>query len=246
MKIIGVFLFAFFVATITIGQSNNNDQVVVQLSGVVVTEEGKEVIVLPYTNVAVKGTSRGTITEMDGFFSIVVVKGETVVFSRIGYKNEQYIIPDTLTSDSQSIVQSLIKDTVMLAEAVIYPWPSRENFKEEFLSMDVVDEYQLKADDNLKSITMESLRDNLSMDGNEAASVMLQDNVNKAHSIGQVPILNILNLKVLKLLFDKWFSGGYKKKDKEKNAFDIFVKDKKTHDIFIKDNSTQKNKTENR
>jgi len=231
----------FFVTTLSIGQSKNNEQEVVQLSGVVVVaEEGEKVIGLPYTNVAVKGTSRGTITEMEGFFSIVVVKGETIVFSRIGYKNEEYIIPDTLTSNSQSIVQSLTKDTVLLTEAVIYPWPSRENFKEEFLDMDVVDEFQVKADNNLKSITMASLRNNLRQDGREATSMMLQGNTKKLHSIGQAQILNIFNLKVLKKFFERWKSGGFKKKDKDKNAFDTFVKDKETHDIFVKKDSFQK------
>lgn len=115
--------------TLAMGQSNKHSQEVVELSGIVVDNEGEGTIVLPYTNVAAKGSSRGTITAMDGFFTMVVVKGETIVFSRIGYKNEKYIVPDTLTSDFHSIVQPLTKDTVMLTEAVIYPWPSNENFK---------------------------------------------------------------------------------------------------------------------
>jgi len=224
----------------TIGQSKNIEQEVVQLSGVVIAEEGEEAIGLPYTNVAVKGTSRGTITEIDGFFSMVVDKGETIVFSRIGYKNEEYIIPDTLTSNSQYIVQSLVKDTVLLAEAVIYPWPNRENFKEEFLAMDVNDELQLKADENLKIVTMANLRNNLGQDGREAASVMLQGNTNKLHSIGQVQFLNILNPKALKKYFKKWMSGGFKKKDKDKKAFDTFVDYKKTHGIFVEKDSIQR------
>lgn len=244
MKLVGVLLFTFFVSTLTIAQSIKDELEVVQLSGVVVAEEDEEVIVLPYVNVAIKGTNRGTTTEIDGFFSIVVVKGETIVYSRIGYKNEEYTIPDTLTLGSQSIVQSLAKDTVLLAEAVIYPWPNRESFKEEFLAMDVSDEYQLKADDNLKLITMESLRNQLRQDSREATSIMIQDNAKNLHSVGQAQILNIFNLGALKKFFDKWKSGGFKKKDTDKNAFDTFIKDKKTHDIYIKTNSTQKSKNE--
>jgi len=240
LKLVGVLLFTFLVTTLTIGQSDKTDQELVQLSGVVVTEEGKEAKVLPYTNVAVKGTSRGTITETDGFFSLVALKGETVVFSRIGYKNENYIIPDTLTASSISIVQSLTKDTVLLAEAVIYPWPSKENFKEDFLAMNVDNEAQMKADKNLKSITMKELMANYPKDNSEAKTIMLRESANNLHNLGLARGFTLFNFMALKKLFSRYRSGGFKKKKEEKNAFDIFLRDKETHGIFIIKDTIQK------
>jgi len=181
-----------------------------------VTEEAGGIIFLPYTNVSVEGTSRGTITETDGFFSIVAVKGETIVFSRIGYETAKLAIPDTLTSDYYSVVQPLTQDTILLPEAVIYPWPSREHFKEEFLAMDVTDELREQAEENLDAETLVELRRNLPTDGREATSFVLAENASKAYYYGQLKPQNILNPLAWKKFIDAWKRGDFKKKDKKK------------------------------
>jgi len=199
-----------------LAQEKVKKQDVVQFSGVVVTEEDGEIIFLPYTNVAVKGTSRGTITETDGFFSIVAVKGETIVFSRIGFEDANLVIPDTLTADYYSVVQPMTKDTILLPEAVIYPWPSREHFKVEFLAMDVTDELREQAEENLDAITLAELRENLPADGREASSLVLRENAEKAYYYGQLKPQNILNPLAWKKFIDAWKRGDFKKKDKDK------------------------------
>lgn len=216
MRYLALFIFSFFFFTQAFSQDKTQKQAVVQFSGVVVTEEEGEIVFLPYTNVAVKGTSRGTITESDGFFSIVAVKGETIVFSRIGYENANLVIPDTLTADYYSIVQPLTKDTILLPEAVIYPWPSREHFKIEFLAMDITDELRQQAEENLDAITMAELRENLPVDGREATSMVLKENADKAYYYGQLKPQNILNPLAWKKFIDSWKRGDFKKKDKDK------------------------------
>ena len=216
MRYLAPFIFSFFFFTQAFSQAITQKQAVVQFSGVVVTEEQGEIVFLPYTNVAVKGTSRGTITESDGFFSIVAVKGETIVFSRIGYENANLVIPDTLTADYYSIVQPLTKDTILLPEAVIYPWPSREHFKIEFLAMDITDELRQQAEENLDAITMAELRENLPVDGREATSMVLKENADKAYYYGQLKPQNILNPLAWKKFIDSWKRGDFKKKDKDK------------------------------
>lgn len=213
MRFLVLIIFIFFSAVQVIGQTRDSAQAVIQFSGVVVTEEGGEIIFLPYTNVAVEGTSRGTITESDGFFSIVALKGEKIVFSRIGYENANLVIPDTLTSSYYSIVQPLTKDTILLPEAVIYPWPSKEHFKEEFLAMDVTDELRDQAEENLDAVTMAELRESLPFDGKEAASLVLRENAQRAYYYGQLKPQNILNPLAWKKFIDAWKRGDYKKKD---------------------------------
>jgi len=216
LRYLTFFIVSFFLAGQAYGQTKVKKQDVVQFSGVVVTEERGEIIFLPYTNVSVKGTSRGTITEIDGFFSIVAVKGETIVFSRIGYENADLIIPDTLTSEYYSIVQPLTKDTILLPEAVIYPWPSREHFKIEFLALDITDELRQQAEENLDAVTMAQLREELPFDGREATSMVLKENANKAYYYGQLRPQNILNPLAWKKFIDAWKRGDFKKKDKDK------------------------------
>src|SRR5690606_40483001 len=53
---------------------------------------------LPGVNILIKSTSRGTVTDLDGRFSIEVPNGQTLVFSSIGFQNQEITIgPNTST-----------------------------------------------------------------------------------------------------------------------------------------------------
>ena len=67
---------------------------VVQLYGVVMTADSLKGI--PAVSIVVKGQNRGTITNDRGVFSIVVLKGDSVEFSSIGYKSKLVDIPKDL------------------------------------------------------------------------------------------------------------------------------------------------------
>ncbi|SHF44655.1 iron complex outermembrane recepter protein [Mariniphaga anaerophila] len=62
---------------------------------------------LPGVTIAVKGTTRGTITNFDGLYSIDVEKGETLAFSFIGYTPQEFII-DNETSLNIKMAQSVV------------------------------------------------------------------------------------------------------------------------------------------
>jgi hypothetical protein len=74
---------------------------VVQLYGVVMTADSLTGI--PAVSVVVKGQNRGTITNDQGVFSIVVLKGDDIEFSSIGYKPKLVAIPKNLEGNQQSI-----------------------------------------------------------------------------------------------------------------------------------------------
>lgn len=46
---------------------------------------------LPGVNVLVKGTTKGAVTNFDGQYSIIAVKGETLVFSYVGYLTKEIV-----------------------------------------------------------------------------------------------------------------------------------------------------------
>ena len=109
---------------------------VVQLTGVVV--EGDSLGPVPFATVYRARDQRGTITDEYGFFAIPARVGDTVRFSSIGLTESFLVVPDLTGQempDRMSVVQPLGRDTVMMDEARIYPWPSRERFKEEFLAL---------------------------------------------------------------------------------------------------------------
>lgn len=194
-------------------QSNPPNAIrVVQISGKVVTEENDRIILLPYAVVAVKGTSRGTLTDISGFFSIVVRTDETLVFSVLGFKDAFFPIPDTLTGDRFSMVQMLTQDTILLPTAVIYPWPDPDNFVQEFLAMDVHTDLEDIAAENMSTERMEMLRQTLPSDGPEHTQLYLKQQSAKYYYEGQLRPQQIFNAFAWKEFIQAWKRGDFKKK----------------------------------
>lgn len=197
------------------GQQSSRDSVkVVQISGKVVTEENDRMIFLPYAVVAVKGTGRGTFTDISGFFSIVARTDETLVFSVLGYKDAFYSIPDTLTRDRYTMFQVLTRDTFLLPEAVIYPWPDPDYFTREFLAMDVSDDLEDIAQENLSDRSMEQLREYLPSDGPEHTALYLRQQASRYYYEGQIRTPQIFNAFAWKEFIQAWKRGDFKRKKK--------------------------------
>lgn len=185
----------------------------VQFSGMVLDGTEEQLYPVPYTNILVKGKGRGTYSDLRGFFSIVVEKGDTIVFSAIGYKQVKYVIPVDLNDDRYSLVQLMTQDAVNLPETVVFPWPSREHFRLEFLAMDVTPELQSNASRNLGDAPLARLQQQLPRDGVENSSYYLRQQARDYYHIGQLPPMNIFNPVAWKQFFDSWKKGDFKKKD---------------------------------
>lgn len=187
----------------------------IQFSGVVITDEEGEMIPLPYTNIGVKGTSRGTSSDRYGFFSIAARVGETVSFSRIGFKDVDFTIPDTLNGTLYSVFQIMTEDTLLLPETVIYPWPSKEHFEIEFLAMEVDNDLQKIAEDNLsKQIRRELIRE-MPLDGRESTKYTITNQAAVFKYYGQYKPQNIFSPLAWKKFFDAWKRGDFRNKKKK-------------------------------
>ncbi|MBR4788951.1 MAG: SusC/RagA family TonB-linked outer membrane protein [Bacteroidales bacterium] len=81
------------------------------VKGVVFDEADQPMIA---AGVVQKGTTNGTVTDLDGRFSLVVPKGATVVFSTIGYLNKEVVV-----ENDAPLVIKLEADTQMLEETVV-------------------------------------------------------------------------------------------------------------------------------
>lgn len=188
----------------------------IQFSGIVVTANSNgDIMPLPYTNVAVKGTSRGASSDVDGFFSFAALQGEVVTFSRLGYKTVEYEIPDTLQSTLYSIVQIMSEDTLLLPETVIFPWPSRKHFEIEFLALDVSDIQREAAEQNLAPEILEELRENMRVDGTEASKMVIAQQAASFKYEGQFKPQRIFDPIAWKKFIQAWKNGDFKN-DKNK------------------------------
>ena len=108
-KIIFVaFIMLLSVKSFSQTQQISADSSLIQLSGVVVTND--ELEPMPYTTVFDKSQRRGIIADYYGYFSLVVLPGDTLYFSYYGYKTSTFIVPDTLEDNRYSIIHMLQKE----------------------------------------------------------------------------------------------------------------------------------------
>ena len=209
IKIFGLFFLGLLFCGTLVAQRVVQDSSLVQFSGMVLDGTTSELIPVPYTNIAVKGKSRGTYTDFNGFFSIVVEKGDVMEFSAVGYKTVQFTIPAKLTDSRYSLVQLMSQDAINLPETVVFPWPSKEHFKLEFLAMDVTSEMEERALRNVANDALEKMRYTVPSVGAEHANYYLRQQARSYYYIGQQPPMNIYNPIAWKQFFDAWKNGDF-------------------------------------
>ena len=204
-----------FLLTTEISAQVHQDNNLIQFSGMVLDGSNEQLMPIPYTNIYIKDSGRGTYSDYSGFFSIVAEKGEVVEFSAIGYQTVQFTIPDTLEDQRYSIVQLMTQDTINLPEAIVFPWPSREHFKQEFLAMDVTAQMQQRAVKNLAADALARMRNSVPTDGNESSDFYLRQQARNYYHVGQTPPMNIFSPVAWKQFLDAWKKGDFKKKKKK-------------------------------
>lgn len=191
-------------------QFENFKDSVVQLYGVVMTADSLRG--LPAVSIVVKGTGRGTLSNQQGVFSIVVLKGDEIEFSCIGFKNKITRIPTSMEGNQFSIIQLMINDTAYLPAAIIKPRPTREQFERDFVATDVPDDNIEIARKNTDMATRRILMRSLPNDGREAVNMNLARTAQKYYYTGQAPPMNIFNPFAWGEFIRSWKRGDYKKK----------------------------------
>ena len=204
------FLLLFFSPIAAKAQFETFKDSVVQLYGVVMTADSLRG--LPAVSVVVKGTSRGTLTNNQGVFSIVVLKGDEIEFSFVGFKPKTTVIPRNLTGNQYSMIQLMVTDTVYLPASIIKPRPTREQFERDFVSTDVPDDDIEIARLNTDMAKRRVLAQSLPSDGREATNFNLAKNAQRYYYSGQTPPMNILNPFAWGEFVKAWKRGDYKKK----------------------------------
>ncbi|MFZ6051553.1 carboxypeptidase-like regulatory domain-containing protein [Halocola ammonii] len=205
-------IFTLFILLPALAFSQEQDsEEVVQFSGVVVT--GDSLLPVAYTTVALKSTNRGTMTDDYGFFTLPAFKGDTIRFSGVGYKAVEYTIPDTLESKRYSVVQVLRKDTVQIPTTFVYPWPTPEQFKEEFLALELYEDEVERARKNLDPEEMYSDMMEMGMDSQEAYRYTMRKRREDFQYAGQAPPIQVLNPIAWAKFIRAWRDGDFKRDD---------------------------------
>jgi hypothetical protein len=183
---------------------------VVQLYGVVMTADSLKGI--PAVSIMVKGQNRGTISNDEGVFSIVVLKGDVVEFTHISYKTKLVTIPRDLKGNQHGIVQLMVADTVYLPGTVIRPWPTPQQFERDFVNTKVPDDDIEVARQNNSAAKRRVLMQSTPADGTEATNLQFRNLANKATYYGQMPPQNIFNPAAWAEFIQAWKRGDFKRK----------------------------------
>ncbi len=205
-----ILLLLFLIPVAAKAQFETYKDSVVQLYGVVMSADSLQA--LPSVSIVVMGQNRGTITNEQGVFSIVVLKGDAVEFTSVGYKPKQVAIPRTLDGNQQSMIQLMVEDTIYLPATIIKKRPSREEFERDFANVSVPDDQQEIARQNLSESNRRALLAVYPSDGREASNYFLKKNAQKYYSAGQLPPQNIFNPMAWAEFIKAWKRGDYKKK----------------------------------
>ena len=109
-----LFLLVALLASISVQAQNSQNSDKIRVSGVVLDDFG------PVTgaNILIKGTSEGTITDIDGNFSILAPRNARMVVSFIGYKSQEF------SATGQPVSIKLLDDTELLDEVIVIGYGS--------------------------------------------------------------------------------------------------------------------------
>ncbi|HCC63690.1 MAG TPA: hypothetical protein DEP62_00635 [Flavobacteriales bacterium] len=165
---------------------------VVQVSGLVVT--GDSLSPLPYCTVFRSRDRRGTMTDARGFFSLPALTGDTLEFSSVGYVSQQAVIPEGGELARVNLVQPMGRDTVTMKDAFVYPWPSRERFRQDFLALGLPNQGLDPAwDSPMDPMDVYDRLSEVGRDGQSTSSEVLAAQAQQAGYAGQAPPVNLLN-----------------------------------------------------
>ena len=204
----GLLLSAGLFMSVT-GHTQEADENIVQINGVTMTADSLRAV--PGAIIMLKNNYRGTVSNELGVFSIVAHKGDTLVFSEIGFRSKEFVIPTDIKGHYFSMVQLMTQDTFYLQETIIRPFPTREQFNYAFKYWDVPDDRYERARKNTEALMLRALAYTLPKDGAVNQDAYQNIQAQQAVYYGQRPPSNIFNPLAWAEFYEAWKRGDFKK-----------------------------------
>lgn len=184
-----------------------------QLSGVILDQDSLTPI--PFVSIMVNDKGRA-VSDYYGFFTVVVSAGDMVQFLSASHKTRFYKVDDTCSLKHYYAIQVLTKDTIQLPVVDVYPWPSKDEFKRAFLSLDLASTDYDRADKNLNQQALTYIERTMSVSGSEAYKNTMQNYYTKVYTAGQQPQIQLMNPIAWAQFIDSWRKKNKKEKPKTK------------------------------
>lgn len=108
---------------------------VVQVSGVVLASDS--LYPAQFVGIFRSKDMRGTFTDLNGYFTLPVMAGDTLNFRCLGLKPSAFIVPSNITDSQLSLVQWMEADTATLNTVYVLPYPAPHKLRQEILALDL-------------------------------------------------------------------------------------------------------------
>lgn len=181
----------------------------IQFSGLVVSTDSAATPV-PFASIYNRSLHLGAVANYQGFFSFAARVGDTIDVTSVGFKKGTTVVPDIPENQAFTAIIFLQKDVKTLPEARVYPWFSREQFRDAFIHLDMPDDDLARAQKNLNPATMTALGQNM-QDPDLNARRTLDALSYTYYYKGQYQPQAILSPTAWMQFFDALKSGAYKK-----------------------------------
>lgn len=153
---------------------------VYQLSGLIVNKASHEAV--PYVQVRINNSRRGTVANADGFYSIPVVENDTIYFSSLGFRTTRFVFANYLKEyegDANSAfiyaINYIEEDSIVLSGITIFPYNTPGKLRTAIIETDVPEGVEsANARDNLNPKVMDQLIGSLKVDEGERVMVARQ------------------------------------------------------------------------
>lgn len=182
-----------------------------QFSGMVVGTRSQEPI--PYVEVRVNHSRRGTQANEEGFYSIPVTEYDTLYFYHIAYKPSKLVVKKYLrdyrgsTQNYIYAVNYMLEDSFSLGTVYIYPWKNIDEVTAEIVNMQIDhNSKEAYARENLDPKVLDAIMKSLSQDGDERVVVGRQayyDFYQRKNLMPTVGLDPLAAMRLLKTIVDK-------------------------------------------
>jgi len=194
------------------GNAAAQERQVIQLSGIVINDSTES---LSFVHILVKNSRRGTISDKNGYFSIVAREKDTLILSSIGYKKKRFIIPEYYGNQFLWHDIKMVRDTIMLKEAIVLSWISYQTFIADVVAYSPPEDDITRAENNLaelrEMIKFDYKTGVSPVDGGLNYKYTMQQRYNQLYTKGQYPSYSILNPFAWAQFFKALQNGDFRK-----------------------------------
>jgi len=214
LRVVAIIFILAFVNSLSVnGQllgTNRKEENLVQFSGIIRNLEHRPV---GHVNIVILNRNRGTTADGRGLFSFVVQPSDTVLFSHVGYKPTIHIIPDTLDYHQYPSDIFMVSDTFHLAEVKIFPWKTYQEFKDDFIAMQMPTDDEQRALKNIALIKTQIKVNDFNATPDMNFREVMQQQYNQLYYEGQYPYYTVFDPLRWAEFFNAMKRGDFKKSD---------------------------------